>query len=308
MRYAFVKQLTKIAYRHKDVILLTGDLGFNLFEGFAKKYPAQFFNVGVAENNMIGLAAGLAFSGKTVFAYSIASFATFKPYEFIRSDVCLHNLPVIIVGSGGGLSYADNGPTHVATHDIALMRTLPNMTVLCPADPFEANWATEEALKLKSPVYLRLGKKGEPDLYNHPNKLKIGQGRLIKSGKDYVIIATGNIVFNALCAAKILEKSGISGAVISMHTVKPIDRKLIETLAQKYANIITVEEHSVIGGLGSAVAEILAQISNSDTKLLILGVPDKFPEKNGSQNYFRERFGLNPEKISLKIKNLLNND
>lgn len=306
MRYAFIQQLTKLASKNKNIILLTADLGFTVFEDFAKKFPKQFFNVGVAEQNMIGVATGLALSGKTVFAYSIATFVTFRPFEQIRNDVSWHNVPVVIVGTGAGLSYGDAGFTHWAIQDLAIMRSLPNMTIIAPADVFEAEWATREAARLKSPVYLRLGKKGEPAIYKKQPKLVLGQGNWVKKGSDFVILACGNIVFNALKSAEILEKKGFSGTVISMHTLKPIDRKLIERLAKNYSRIVTVEEHSVIGGLGSAVSEILAQIQKPDAKLLILGVEDKFPEKLGSQNYLRKQFGLSPEKISLKIKNFLN--
>ncbi|OGD86829.1 hypothetical protein A2Z23_03290 [Candidatus Curtissbacteria bacterium RBG_16_39_7] len=305
MRYSFIQELTELAAKNRDLILLTGDLGFTVFEDFAKKYPRQFFNVGVAESNMIGIATGLALSGKTVFAYSIASFASFRPYEFIRNDVCLHKASVVVVGSGAGLSYGEAGPTHFATQDISLMRSLPNMTILCPADPPEARWATREAAKLKSPVYLRLGKKGEPNLHHLSPKLKIGKGHFIKNGPDFVIIGTGNIVFNAYETAKILEKSGVSGSVISMHTVKPIDKKLVVELATTHDHIITIEENTVLGGLGSAVAEIISQMPNKKAKLLIIGLPDTFPHKLGSHNYLREVYGLTPNKLSGRIKKFL---
>ena len=305
MRYAFIQELTKLAAKNKNIILLTADLGFTVFEEFAKKFPKQFFNVGIAEPNMIGIASGLALSGKIVFAYSIASFASFRTYEHIRNDVCLHKAPVIIVGSGAGLSYADNGPTHLATQDLALMRGLPNMTVLAPADPIEAQWATREAARLKSPVYLRLGKKGEPVIYDKTPKLKIGQGNWIKRGSNFVILACGNIVFNALKSAENLEKKGLSGAVISLHTVKPIDKKLIVQLAKNYSHIVTVEEHSVVGGLGSAVSEIIAQIPAKKPEFLISGIKDDFPKKLGSQEYLRKIYGLTPEKLSLRIAKFL---
>jgi len=305
MRYAFIQELTELAEKDKNIILLTADLGFTVFEDFAKKFPNQFFNVGVAESNMIGLATGLALSGKTVFAYSIASFASLRPYEHIRNDICLHNASVVIVGSGAGLSYGDAGPTHFATQDISVMRALPNITILCPSDPFEVRWATREAAKLKSPVYLRLGKKGEPNLYNSPPKLKIGKGSWIKKGSDLAIVATGNIVFNTLEAAKILEKSGIVASVISMHTVKPIDKKLIQELAQIHDHMITTEEHTILGGLGGAVAEIISQMPDKKAKLLILGLPDSFPEKLGSHDYLREVHGLTPNKLANRIKKFL---
>ena len=234
MRYAFIQELTKLAAKNKNIILLTADLGFTVFEEFAKKFPKQFFNVGIAEPNMIGIASGLALSGKIVFAYSIASFASFRTYEHIRNDVCLHKAPVIIVGSGAGLSYADNGPTHLATQDLALMRGLPNMTVLAPADPVEAQWATREAARLKSPVYLRLGKKGEPVIYDKTPKHKIGQGNWIKRGSNFVILACGNIVFNALKSAENLEKK-VDKMLIKLINVE-------ESLKEVTQNMVTKKE------------------------------------------------------------------
>lgn len=301
MRYAFCEELTKLADKDKKIILLTGDLGFTLFENFQERFPKQFFNVGIAEPNMAGVAAGLALSGKIVFVYSIASFISTRAYEFIRNDVCVHKLPVIIVGSGAGFSYAEAGVTHFATQDIALMRGLANMTVFCPADPLEAQWATRIAVQLKSPVYLRLGKKGEPKIYNKVPKLILGRASQLTKGKDIAIIACGNIVANALKANKLLEKSKIKASVFSMHTVKPIDKKLIQKLAKKSSFLFTIEEHSEIGGLGSAVAEIISQESKSKAKLVRIAIPDLFPHKLGSQNYLRQTYGLSPQKIAKRI-------
>lgn len=300
MRYTFIKTLTEEAKKNKDIMLLTGDLGFTVFEDFREKYPDRFINVGVAEQNLMGIAAGLALSGKTVFAYSIATFVTMRPFEQIRNDIAIHNLSVVVVGTGAGLSYGDAATTHHAIEDISLMRSIPGMTILCPADPTEAEWATRAAILLKKPTYLRLGKKGEPILYTKKPKLILGKGSVLNKGNDLAILATGNIVENALAAARLLARRAINCLVVSIHTVKPIDVKLIKSLSKRFPLIVTIEEHNIIGGLGSAVAEIISE-SISPVKLLRIGIPDMFFSKTGSQAYLRDLIGLNPNAISDRI-------
>lgn len=301
MRVAFIKTLIKEAEKNNKIMLLTGDLGYSVFEEFREKFPDRFINVGVAEQNLMGVATGLAMSGRIVFAYSIATFATMRAFEQIRTDIASHNMPVIIVGSGAGLSYGHDSITHHATEDISLMRSIPGMTILCPADPYETVWATRASIKLNKPVYLRLGKKGEPLLYKNPVSLKIGRGSVLRNGKDFVIIATGNIVSNALEASNILSKENINATLVSMHTLKPIDKNLIKNLSKKFKVIITVEEHSILGGLGSAVSEIISE-ENKGTKIVKFGVPDIFLFEIGSQNFLREKIGLLPHQIAKRIK------
>lgn len=300
MRQAFINTLIEETKLNKNIMLLTGDLGFSVFEKFRDKFPNNFINIGVAEQNMMGIAAGLAMSGKIVFAYSIATFATMRPFEQIRTDIASHNASVIVVGSGAGLSYGHDSITHHSVEDIHLMRAVPGMTILCPADPFEAQWATKASIKLKKPVYLRLGKRGEPVLYKKPSLLKVGKGSILKVGNDMAILATGNIVSNVLEAAKILSKKNIESTVVSMHTIKPLDLQLIQHLSKKFPIIITVEEHSIIGGLGSSVSEVISE-NNYNTKLIKIGVPDRFLFEIGSQNYLREKIGLLSEQIAEKI-------
>lgn len=301
MRYAFVNTLIKEAKKNKNIMLLSGDLGFTVFEEFKKTFPNRFINVGVAEQNMMGIAAGLALSGKIVFTYSIATFATMRPLEQIRNDVALHNVPVIIVGTGAGLSYGEAANTHYAIEDIHLMRGIPGMTILCPADPIEAVWATQTAVRLKKPLYLRLGKKGEPTIHKNTPKLQIGKGAKLTQGNDFVILATGNIVAHALWAAGLIKRYNKKTAtVISMHTIKPIDKKLILTLTKKFPLIVTVEEHNIIGGLGSAVSEIIAE-EKTTTTLLRIGIPDTFVTVIGSQEYLRKKMNLTPELIAKTI-------
>lgn len=304
MRKAFVNTLIKETRKNKKIMLLSGDLGFNLFEEFQDKFPENFINVGVAEQNMMGIATGLALSGRIVFAYSIATFATMRAFEQIRNDIASHKASVVIVGSGGGLCYGQAGLTHHAIEDLNLMRGVPGMTVLCPADPIEVKWATRLSVKLKKPVYLRLGKKGELTLYHHTPRLRLGKAHILNKGKDVAILATGNIVSNVLKAAKILSEKNIKATVASMHTLKPIDGNLIRKFSKKFPFLITVEEHSVIGGLGSAVAEVLTE-QECNMRLLRLGIPDRFVTQIGSQNFLRERLGLTPEKIAAKIYRVL---
>lgn len=304
MRKTFVDTLIKETKKNKSIMLLSGDLGFNLFEEFQDKFPENFINVGVAEQNMMGIATGLALSGRIVFAYSIATFATMRAFEQIRNDIASHNVSVVIVGSGAGLCYGYAGLTHQATEDLSLMRGIPGMTVLCPADPIEVNWATRLSIRLKKPVYLRLGKKAESILHRRTPKLRLGKAHILNEGKDVAILATGNIVSNTLKAAKILSGKNIKASVVSMHTLKPIDINLIRKFSKKFPLLVTVEEHSVIGGLGSAVAEVLTE-QESSIRLLRLGIPDKFVTQVGSQNFLREMLGLTPEKIAAKIYRVL---
>src|SRR3989344_6055718 len=219
MRDAFIQTLLKEAKKDRSIMLLTGDLGFRVFEEFRNTLPHQFLNVGVAEQNMMGVACGLALSGQKVFAYTIATFATMRPFEQIRTDIASHNVKVVIVGTGAGLSYGHDSITHHSVEDIALMRGIPNMIVLCPADPIETQWATIEALRIPQPVYLRLGKRGEPILYSKDPVLKVGKASILKNGRGVAILATGNIVANAIASAKLLQESGINPLVASIHTI-----------------------------------------------------------------------------------------
>lgn len=308
MRNAFSNTMTRLACQNKKLILLTGDLGYTVFEDFIKTHPHRFINMGAAEANMMGVACGLSMQGFIPVVYSIATFATMRGFEQIRTDICVHNANVKIIGTGGGLSYGHAGSTHHALEDIAIMRSLPNMTIICPSDPVQAEMATEQMIFHKGPVYLRLGKIGEPLIYKKSSKFKIGKGIVLRDGKKAAIIATGNLVHNALLASKILEESGINLTVTDMHTVKPLDRKLVLQLVKRHEIICTLEEHSIIGGLGSAVAEVIAE--NPIKKKLYFyrfGVPDIFIARAGSQKYLRNKYSLTPEKISRKITKLISN-
>jgi transketolase len=305
MRTAFIKTLERLAEINKDIFLIVGDLGFGVTTNFAEKYPEQYLNSGIAEQNMTGMAAGLAMSGKIVLTYSIANFPTIRPLEQIRNDVCYHNANVKIVAVGGGFCYGALGPTHFATEDLAVMRALPNITVLAPGDPWEASAATEAMINHNGPVYLRLGRAGEPFVHNGEVNFKIGKAIKIKEGRDVTIFAIGGMVYNSMKAAEILESKGFSVRLFSIGTLKPLDEECILESAKNTKAIITVEEHSIIGGLGSAVAEVLCE-SGINIPFKRLGVPSEFPERVGDQDWFLSKYNLTKEGISNSIIELFN--
>ena len=305
MRTAFIKTLEELAKVDGNIFLIVGDLGFGVTNDFEKNYPKQFLNAGVAEQNMSGIAAGMALSGKTVITYSIANFPTIRPLEQIRNDICYHNANVKIVAVGGGFCYGALGPTHFATEDLAVMRALPNLTILAPGDPWEASAATEAMIKYNGPVYLRLGRAGEPNVHNGPVKFEIGKALLIKEGNDVTIIAIGGMVYNSLKAAEELGKTGLSVRVISIGSLKPIDFTCVLKAANQTKAIVTVEEHSVIGGLGSAVAEILSE-ENINIPFKRLGVPSEFTERVGDQEWFLSKYNLDKIGIFNSVIDLVN--
>ncbi|MBU0618613.1 1-deoxy-D-xylulose-5-phosphate synthase [Patescibacteria group bacterium] len=300
MRKAIVSRLIKLAVKDPGVFLLTGDLGFSYLEAFAEKFPRRFFNIGVAEQNMIGVAAGLALSGKKVFVYSIATFVSMRAFEQIKIDLCYQNLNVKIIGAGAGLSYGNYGATHYALEDVAIMRVLPNMKIFCPANSIEADWVVRTAYQQSGPAYIRSAKGYDDAVYSKPPKLKFGKGLIVKPGKDVALLVSGALLGNALKARKILKTQSISTRIISFPTVKPLDKQLILKTARQTKVIFTLEETSIVGGFGSAVAEILAEAGLA-TKFKRLALPDFYPEKLGSQAYLRDQLGLSPEKISQTV-------
>jgi transketolase len=307
MRTAFIEKINKMAREDPTIYFLTGDLGFSVVEGFKEEFKERFFNVGIAEQTLAGVAAGLALSGKTVFTYSIASFAVMRCFEQIRNDIAYHNLKVRIIGVGSGLSYSSYGITHQALSDISLMRGLPNMTVVCPGDPIEVEKAMEESKNIPGPIYFRLAKKGEPRLHKEPLDFHIGKGIVMREGRDIALISTGNTLEMTKNISEALEKKGISARVISMHTVKPIDKELVLETISRIKNVFTIEEHNITGGLGSAVAEIIAEANlKKDVFFRRIGVQDKFCKVAGDQNYVRELFCMSEAEIIQAICQLLN--
>jgi len=303
MRNAFVNALTDLAERNKDVFLLTGDLGFSFFESYQHKFPARFINMGVAEQNMIGVAAGLALSGKSVFVYSIVPFLTMRCFEQIRLDLCCQRTNVKLVGAGGGLTYGSAGVTHLAMEDISIMRSLPGMCVICPGDARETDHAVRASLRHRGPVYIRLSEK-VPSVHSSKVNFRIGKGITVIHGDDVNILVTGNMLMTAMDAAQKLKQDGVSAGVISIHTIKPLDVALIKGLAARNKPLFTLEEHSVVGGLGSAVSEVLTELG-SPVLLKRIGLPDAYPCIVGSQGYLRKAFGLDAKSICSTIRKVI---
>jgi transketolase len=302
MRNAFADELTQLAQLNPQIVLLSGDIGNRLFDRYKAACPERFYNCGVAEANMTGMAAGLASMGLRPLTYTITPFVTTRCLEQIRVDICYHRLPVIVVGVGSGLAYASLGATHHACEDIAFLRALPYMQVVCPADPLELRLALRAALAQSDPVYLRLGKKGEPTLHTEEPVFTIGKSLPLRAGHDLCILATGPIAASALQIAETLQNAGISVQVDSFHTLKPLDQTRLEEVFQRYRLVVTLEEHSLIGGLGSAVAEWYCdQGEPLPGRLLRLGTPDQFLHEAGEQAHYHQRWGLTPEALQQKI-------
>ncbi len=259
MRTAFIETLCALAEQNERIWLLTGDLGYSVLERFAQRFPQRFVNVGVAEQNMTGVAAGLALCGKIVFTYSIANFPVMRCLEQIRNDVCYHNLNVKIVAVGGGLAYGAAGYTHHAVEDLAVMRAMPNMTVLAPGDPVETRLATKAVVDWPGPCYLRLGKAGEPVVHRIEPAFAIGRAIPLRNGRDVTLLTTGGVLHAVVQAAEALQSDGIEAGVLSLPTVKPLDEAAIVAAAHTSRALIVVEEHSRIGGLAAAVAEALSR-------------------------------------------------
>lgn len=306
MRNAFADELTKLGDEDPRIVMLSGDIGNRLFDKFKDKHRARFFNCGVAEANMMGVAAGMAMNGLRPVAYTITPFITTRCLEQIRTDVCYHGAPVIIVAVGAGLAYAGLGPTHHACEDISFLRSLPNMVVICPGDAFEVRAALRAATQQDRPVYIRMGKKGEPVVHAGPIAgFKIGKAITIAGGGDVCLLSTGNMLPEAVEAGHKLKESGISTKVVSFHTVKPLDDACLEEAFSRFKLVATLEEHSLIGGFGAAVSEWLADTGVRANKFLRFGTPDAFFKKSGEQDYAREVLGLTGPQIAEKILHAL---
>ena len=302
MRDTFIDKLLELALKDPRIMLVTGDLGFGVFDKYRDLCSTQFLNAGVAEQNMVATAAGLAASGKIPFACSFAVFITGRAYGQIRLNAGISHLNMKLVGSHGGLLTGEDGASHQSLEDISLMRGIPGMVVIQPADFIEAKKATIEIAKYKGPVYLRLTRGKVPIINKENYKFKIGKGLTLKEGKDIAIIATGALVNEALKAHDELKKQKISARIINIHTIKPIDKDLILKAAKETKAIITAEDHSINGGLGSAVAEMLAE--NCLAKMERIGVKDVFGE-SGQPSELYEKYGLTSDNIVKVAKKLL---
>ena len=289
MRKAFVKTLIELAEKDERICLLTGDLGFHALEEFKDKFPGRFLNCGIAEQNMAGMAAGLALCGKKPYIYSIVPFVTLRCLEQIRNDICYQNLDVKIIGIGGGFSYGTLGSTHSVMEEMAILRTIPNMSVFSPADLLETEELFLKTYENKNPAYFRLSNIGQYEVYDKNPNLEIGKPNVVKDGADGVIVATGLMVSICLdIIKKIKNENNINLKLLSVHTVKPLDEKLLMEQISDFKKIFVIEEHSVIGGLGSIVAEVLAD-SGYGGILKRVGMDDEFLKEIGTADYLRAK-------------------
>ncbi|MDE2742580.1 MAG: transketolase [Gemmatimonadota bacterium] len=306
MRTTFINTLLELADTDDRIWLLCGDLGYSVLEPFFERFPARFINVGVAEQNMIGIAAGLAQSGHVAFCYSIANFPTLRCLEQIRNDVCYHDCNVNIVSVGGGVAYGAQGYSHHALEDLAVMRALPNMVVAAPGDPLEVRSLTRALVNHPGPGFLRLGKAGEAVLHDAVPSLEIGQVLPLREGNDVILLSTGGMLETALQVAARLHQRGVSTGVTSVPFLKPLDTAYVTTVAQRTALLCTVEEHGSIGGLGEAVASCLAQLSGIRARLLPFSMPESSTKGvSGDQHYLRTRGGLDPDSIFAAVTDAL---
>jgi transketolase len=304
MRDAFFRALADLGAADERVWALTGDLGVGLFEPFDAAAPGRYLNVGIAEQTLVGVAAGLAYAGKVPFAYSIAPFVTSRAHDQVRVDVACAGANVKLVGVGSGVSYGTLGPTHHAIDDIALTRVLPGMTVLAPGDPAEAERAARAAYAHDGPVYLRLGKNGEPALLPEAAEFRVGRAARLRDGGDVTIACTGTALREATAAADLLAGEGIDATLLHFATVKPFDADALTAAAARTGAVVTVEEHSIVGGFGSAAAEALAEAGVGAT-LRRVGLPDTFAHAVGSRDYLVDRYGLSGPAVADAARGLL---
>ena len=305
MRTAFFRALMQAAEHDERIHLVVGDLGFGVVEPFSERFPKRYLNAGVAEQNMTGIAAGMALSGKIVFTYSIANFPTLRCLEQVRNDVCYHKANVKIVAVGGGFAYGALGMTHHAVEDLAILRALPEMTVVAPGDPVETGAAIHAIAARPGPCYLRLGRAGEPVVHPAPIKFEIGKAIRLREGDDVTIISTGGMLATAMEVANALMARGLETRVLSMHTLKPLDIESILAAMRETRALFTLEEHSIIGGLGSAVAEFLSESGEIAIPFKRLGIGDSFTTRVGSQEFLREKHGLSVEGVLRSVERLV---
>ncbi len=303
MRNAYIKELYELAKEDVNVLGINADNGAIVYDDFRRDFPKQYMNYGIAEANMIAAAAGMASQGKIPFCYTIGAFLAYRALEFIRNDVCYQKQNVKIVGIGSGCAYANLGPTHHTTEDVAILRTMPGLTIFSPASPLESQKATRAAYEWDGPVYLRLGRNGEPEIYEKDYDFVLGKGVTLRDGKDVTIIGTGGILLDALEAAEVLETQGISARVVNIHTIKPLDEEIIQKAAEETKTIVTVEEHSIYGGLGGAVAEVLVEYGKT-VRFRRVGLKG-FVEGYGDPESVKKMNGIDNEAIKMVVLELL---
>lgn len=303
MRDTFVRTLVELAKQDKNIELITGDLGFGVLKPYYEAVPDQFTNAGIAEQNMTTVAAGMALEGKTVFTYSIGNFPTLRCLEQIRNDCAYHNANVKIVCVGGGFVYGSLGMSHQATEDLAILRALPDVVVMAPADLVEAEECTKALAKYPGTAYLRLGRGGEKRIHDKIENFQIGKAIKVHAGEKVAIFSTGAIFEEVTAAYDELKEKGINPAVYTFPTVKPIDKETIEEVARQFDLVVTCEEHNIVGGFGSAVAEVMAEMKDKKAVLMRIGLNDEYSVRVGNQKYLRQQYGIDAKSIVEKIEN-----
>ena len=307
MRNTFIKELISQSEKNKDIYLITSDLGFKSFEPFKERFPDRFINVGVSENNMVGIGAGMALQGKKVFVYSILPFLIFRSLEQIRNNICHNNLDVKLIGGGGGFSYSVQGISHNTSEDLSIIRSLPNISVFNPGSKIETELALSFIFNLTGPSFIRLGKAPTKDYLQKKPTCNIGNGLIVKDGRDLTIFCSGNITKVVVETAMELENHNISSKVISLFCMKPINKEyVISNISSK--KIVTIEEHSEIGGIGSAIADILCESNIDNFVLKKIALKDKCHSEIGSQDYLRKINGLGKEQMLVEIKKMVKNN
>jgi transketolase len=305
MRKTSLDIVYQLAKNDRRVIFIGSDLGIGTLDNFKAEMPDRFFMEGVSEMNIVGMAAGLAMDGKIVYVNTIATFLTRRCFEQNVLDLGLHNVPVRLIASGGGVVYAPLGPTHLAIDDIAIMRTIPNMTIVAPCDAEEMKRLMPQTLDYPGPIYIRLGKGGDPIVSSPANEFKIGKAIAMTTGNDALLVTTGITLKTGLDAATALNARGIACTVLHMHTVKPLDIEALVAHVQRVPLVVTIEEGTILGGLGGAVAEVIAEGGFSPAKRFKrIGIPDVFPHGYGSQANMMERYEITPERVAAVVDEL----
>lgn len=311
MRNAFAEEITNLAEKHKNLVLIMADIGNHLFDKFRDKYPDRFFNSGISEAHMISMAAGLSSCGYLPVCYTITPFATTRCLEQIKVDICYHNMNIILVGTGSGFSYASLGATHHSFEDIAILKVLPNMNILCAGDSLEVRSSLQMMVENPSIYYLRIGKKNEPIINNKNPKIEKGKFNVIQKGNDVALLSFGNILPVSDKIYKNLTNDNISTELVSCISVKPLDETYLKQAFKKFKIIISIEEHSLIGGAGSSISEFIIDndyMFKKDIKSYFyrFGIKDEFLHISCDQNFARQHFNLDSDYISSFIKNKLN--
>ena len=306
MRDTFVNTLVELAKKNRNIELITGDLGFGVLKPFWETVPDQFTNAGIAEQNMTTVAAGMALEGKTVFTYSIGNFPTIRCLEQIRNDCAYHHANVKVVCIGGGFVYGSLGMSHQATEDLAILRALPDVVVMAPGDLVEAEECTKALVQYQGTAYLRLGRGGEKRIHDKLENFEIGKAIKVNDGEKIAIFSTGAIFEEVQGAYDLLTAKGYAPAIYTFPTVKPIDEEIIRNCAKEYEMIVTCEEHNIVGGFGSAVAEVMAEMKEKKAYLLRVGLNDMYATRVGNQKYLRKQYGMDAESIAKRIEDTFN--